>query len=953
MVIKLSIHIKKNARSLILALVVGLFFRVEVVPQGPEDFPMLDSLPLNPEITYGKLDNGFTYYICKRDTDGDEVLMEFLVKGGTRDEDIDQKQVAHAIEHVPFYKTKQYPKGIWEAENKSKLGINKANVSANTPYDYTRYYFNFQKENTDSFKEALLWFREIAANLRFDLEIINHVTDEVFEEVRYRTKGKMAPSGNSYRSRIFPGVKKLSDLDKSLKEHTPEVFQRFYNDWYRPENMAVFIVGNIFMDKDEIIKQVKSHFSDLEKVFSLRQKRDFASEYLNQEEKRIFIRSSNISTPEVRLYFRLPRSNRLVSKADFQEDMYKRVIIELLHNRIMQLGDGYMPIARGIHTKLHEDYPVFAIGMQIDTQNMLNVAVKEVIKEIKIAQQYGFSPKEFEQVKKQLKQEILAKKKVHQATLIEECKNHFLTGAAFPEDKTSMLLGIIDTMDMSFIRKKFAQLFTPAEALDFVFLSPGQVDQYNGDMVDEWIAEAWQSKVHPFKKHTEKISSLMGEVKKNSLKEQPYQLKEVKQAGITEVTFDNGVKVVLKKFQPKGLYADKIMFHGFSPGGATIYAKGDYYSAINAGEIISHSGVNGMNKFNIEGFLPWEENRVQPYINNHEEGIKGRCDKERLEDVLQLIHLYFTTPNKDKRAFEDWKLRYPAYYSRFLNNYQRLSDTIASTFGNSNHISFLKRLKYLDKTNFERAYQIYKERFANAGDFTFVFTGDFKLEEILPQISKYLGSLPDTERRDKFKMKEYEMSKGPHEKVIVQRKDYTGAIVKLCFVDNYPLSTRGKVIQFVMARALKNILQRRLRYQDEANTFITTVTPIDKGPNWHRLDIKFECAAENIDRLIAMVWEELVHFRDKGISEIEFEQAVDLTQSYFYMGTETSNQRVLDELVQQYKNKEAVVNTFALQNQYIKEIKPYEIDQLAKRTLQKKNYFPFVLRQVSEIMKIK
>lgn len=948
MVIKLSIHIKKNTRSLILALVVGLFFRMEVVPQEPEHFPMLDSLPLNPEITYGKLDNGFTYYICKRDTDSDKVLMEFLVKGGNRDEDIDQKQVAHAIEHIPFYKTKNYPYGIWETADKNKLGINLDRVNASTFDSSTEYTFNFQRGNIGAFKEGLKWFREIARNLEFEQNIIDHVTMEVFEEVRYRTRGKMITEDNIYSAEIFPGQKDLSDLDKSLNEHTPEIFWRFYNDWYRPDNMAVFIVGNILMDKDEIIKQVKTHFSDLEKVFPPRQKRDFASEYLNQEERRRFIRNDDISMPEVQFYFRLPRSNRLVSKADFQEDMYKRIIAKLLHNRFLQLEDSYMPKARGIHTRLQDYYPLLYISMHLNTQSMLEVAVKEVIKEIKMAQQYGFSSKEFEQVKKQLKQEILAKK-VHQNTLLEECKNHFLTGAAFPEGKVAILLGVIDSMDMSQIRKKFAQLFTPAQALDFVFLSPGQVDQYNGDMVDEWIAEAWQSKVHPFKKHTVKISSLMGEVKKNSLKEQPYQLKEVKQAGVTEVTFDNGAKVVLKKFQPKGLYADKIMFHGFSPGGAAVYAKGDYYSAINAAEIIKHSGVNGINKFQVEEFLSGMENQIEPYIDNHEEGIKGHCDRKRLEDVLQLIHLYFTAPNKNKKAYQDWMVTYPVYFSRFLNNDQRLLDTIANTLGDSSHISIPKRLKYLDKTNFERAYQIYKERFANAGDFTFVFTGDFELEKILPLISKYIGSLPDNKERDKLMMRDYKMPQTDHEKIVMKREDYKGAIVKLCFVDNHPLAARGKVSRFIMAQALKNILQRRLRYQEEVNVYTTMVSVIDRS-NWYSMDIKFECAYEKVDALMKKVWEELDSFIKNGIKEVDLKQAIDLTRSYFYAGRETDNRRILQDMVKQYKRTESPVETFIIQKQCLDEIKPEEVNRLAKRILQRTNYFPFVLRQTSDTL---
>ena len=952
MVIKLSIHIKKNARSLILALVVGLFFRVEVVPQGPEDFPMLDSLPLNPEITYGKLDNGFTYYICKRDTDGDKVLMEFLVKGGSRDEDPDQKEVAHATEHIPFYGTRHYPKGIRETANKNKLGITKDQVSATTSLDYTRYYFNFQKDNTNSMKTALLWFRDIAGNLEFNQENIAQVTKEVFEEFRYRTRGTMSYERNRYVPEIFPGMQDIANPQKFLKDHTPQVFKRFYRDWYHPNKMALFVIGNINMEESEIIAQINSYFSDLKNPSPARRKRNLAQIYLNGEEKRILLNDKNIPEPRLRLYFRLPKQQKLVSEQGFQEAIYRKLIAHLLDKRLIDLEKNYTPVGREIYTNLREDYPVFYVDIKINVSDSLKPAIQQVIWEMKRIKEYGFTDREINQAKESLKQNNLIWDSSDNKKLLAECKNHFLHEEAFPKDKSKMLLRIIDQIDTKQIHHMFSEVFVPDQAVDIVFISPDNVEDIHDKIIDTWIKQAWQTRVQPNNDKTI-ITRLIGGKQVNQFTEHVYQYKKLNEVGITELIFKNGVKVVLKPLKPKGANANKVMFHCFSPGGASLYKGKDYFSALNAAHIVLHSGVGGFNKFQLDEFLSGRENYVDPYIRYREEGMQGKYDKDRIEEFLQLIYLYFTSPNRNKNAFEDWQLRRYTFLSRLMGNDVRFNDTIASVLGDVDHLSQSpqRQLEALHKTDFKRAYQIYKERFANAGDFTFVFTGDFEIAEIVPQISKYLGALPSQEKRDHQEAGTHKIPLGPYIKNIYAGDDFKGAYVKLCFAENGKISPKEEVSLFVMTTALSAIIEKRLRYRDGAKVYFARALPkIYRSPYWYKLEIEFECALHNAEELIKTTWEELERIKANGIKKVDFQEAVNLVRDYYYAERETNNRRVLKDLVRQYRNNERPENTFILQDEYLNKIKPAAIDTLVKRIFQKKNYFRFVLQEPNGAM---
>ena len=62
----------------------------------------------------------------------------------------------------------------------------------------------------------------------------------------------------------------------------------------------------------------------------------------------------------------------------------------------------------------------------------------------------------------------------------------------------------------------------------------------------------------------------------------------------------------------------------------------------------------------------------------------------------------------------------------------------------------LPKSEDFDKINLDRSIQIYKERFANAGDFTFLFVGSFDEETIKPLIEKYIGSLPGNAQKETF-----------------------------------------------------------------------------------------------------------------------------------------------------------------------------------------------------------
>ncbi|MGS2762237.1 M16 family metallopeptidase [Sinomicrobium sp. M5D2P9] len=249
---------------------------------------------------------------------------------------------------------------------------------------------------------------------------------------------------------------------------------------------------------------------------------------------------------------------------------------------------------------------------------------------------------------------------------------------------------------------------------------------------------------------------LMPVEKTVGLKEKGYIDKGIGESGARELVLDNGIQVVLKSYIPSpGVYSDKIMLHGFSPKGASCASKEDYYAALLAPGIVKNAGVGAMDKFMLKRFLSNTSISVSPYIGYYETGITANAALNDVEKMLQLIYLYITTPRKDQEAFKDWKLEEQKSYYNSSSNiiqadfYNAIGEITGDSSVRRNPLSSkralqgTKRFRGIKQANLDKAYEAYKSLFGHAKDFTFLISGAFAMDSVLPLVQKYLGNLPD------------------------------------------------------------------------------------------------------------------------------------------------------------------------------------------------------------------
>ena len=224
-------------------------------------------------------------------------------------------------------------------------------------------------------------------------------------------------------------------------------------------------------------------------------------------------------------------------------------------------------------------------------------------------------------------------------------------------------------------------------------------------------------------------------------------LEIVDKLNVTEWKLKNGVKVVLKQTDFKN---DEIVFRAFSPGGSSLVKDEDFLSAQNAPALSYESGLGSFNRTELDKYLTGKIANVNPFIDYYYEGLNGSASPKDIETLFQLIYTYFTSPRIDSTGFLSLKLKMKSYLENQSNDPQSaFNDTLQVTLANHHFRSRPLTVKLLDEINPDKSLSIFKERFRDAGDFTFIFVGNIDTIVFKPLIETYLGGLPSFSSNEK------------------------------------------------------------------------------------------------------------------------------------------------------------------------------------------------------------
>jgi zinc protease len=826
------------------------------------------SLPLDPAVHTGKLPNGFTYYIRHNTEPKNRVVFYLVNKIGALQEDEDQRGLAHMMEHMSFNGTTHFPKNeLVEYLQKSGVRFG-ADLNAYTGFDETVYQLPLPSDDSSIVKNGLQIMRDWASEATLDPVELDKERGVVLEEKRLKNgpgqrmselEFPLQMNNSRYANRIPIG------LETVLNTFTPATIQRFYKDWYRPDLQALIVVGDI--DVTVMEQQIKQLFGTLQNP---KKEKPLLTYKIPLTGKNQFMALTDPeqTTTRMSVMVKLPGMS-LKTKEDYRITIVNALLNEVFSARFGELSTQsnppYLNASVGV-SEFMGGLGVFNVNV-VPKPGHLQEAFTAVWTEVTRMRTFGLTQMEMDRAKKNYLQTfenvLKEKNKTPSQSYVKEYVAYFSKDIAAPgiDVEAALVKAILPQITLEEVLA-FAKRSIKSTDRDIYIEAPDKdkATLPNEAIVNGWIAKAENEKLTPWKDNVNtdvllKALPISGKVIKRSTADS---------LGVFTLELSNGIKVFLK---PTDFKNDEILFSAFSPGGTSLYPNKQFRSASAASQIIAANGVGEFNPVSLSKMLTGKSVQVQPYIQELYEGMSGGASPADLETAMQLLYLYFTAPREDTMIFANLISRAKAGFEGRNNSPEVVfRDSVAAIMGMHNYRRMPITAQSLDTINQDEAFKIYKERFANAADFTFMFVGNLDTAKLIPLIERYIGSLPAVAVREKYKdfgihtpegKVSYTMQKGNDNKAVVNL-NYSG---KYTFSDanNMQLSALGTILQYKITERIR---------ETEGGAYSPRA-----GVNYGKLpearyafSIQITCAPGSVDKLVAATSDEIEKLKKDGPS---------------------------------------------------------------------------------------
>ena len=721
----------------------------------------LPPIPIDPAVRIGKLDNGLTYYI--RHNGYPENVANFYIaqRVGSIQEDDSQRGLAHFLEHMAFNGSEHF-KGNGIIEFTRSLGVEfGSDLNAYTSIDQTVYRVcDVPTKRATALDSCLLILKDWSNGLLLEPEEIDKERDVVHNEWRLgegpemrmfqRALPKMYP-GSKYGERLPIGLMSVIDSFR------PETLRAYYHKWYRPDNQAIIVVGDI--DVDHMEAKVKELFSGI-KVDANAPK--VVAEVVpdNKEAIYVFEKDKEQQMSEI----------MVMMKHDAIAPEEKSTLPYLI--RDYEVGVISQMIGQRLSEMTQEESCPFFQGMADDGQYLLSktkdcfelVGIPKEGKDLETLQtlyrearrvlEYGFTATEYARAQADylsgLEKAYTNRDKRKNAEFGNAYRDHFLTNEPIPplDELFSMMQMLVPNI--------------PVEAINQ--LLPDLISNSDSNLVVMLLAQEKEGKTYPTEQQmaaaiaaarAETIEAYVDNVKDEPLvdvtKLQPGKIvseTENKTFDYKELKLSNGATVILKKTDFKD---DEVQMQAFAKGGKSVFGAADYTNLKVFDQAIGMSGLGNFSSTELQKALAGKECNADATLGNTRQYVTAHSTPKDIETMMQMQYLYFTAINKDEKQFQNLMTQLDmALKNKSLSPDMVLSDSLAATLYAHNPRFAQIDVKDLKDVNYDRILEMARDRFKNAGQFTFIFCGNFDETTLRPLIEQYIASLPATGEADDF-----------------------------------------------------------------------------------------------------------------------------------------------------------------------------------------------------------
>ena len=831
-------------------------------------------------IRQGKLKNGLTYYI--RHNAKEAGLADFYIaqRVGSILEEPRQRGLAHFLEHMAFNGTKHFPGkgkqlGIvpWCETIGVKFGTN---LNAYTSVDQTVYHIGSAPIKREGIIDScLLVLNDWSQFINLEPKEIDKERGVIHEEWRNRRTGMAM---QRMMENVMPKIYKGSKYEDCLPIGNMDIVDNFpyqdlrdyYQKWYRPDLQAIVVVGDFDVDMMErkiqkLFGKIKAHKNPAERIYYP----------VNDNDKMIVAIEKDKEQPIIlgHLYMKseaTPDSEKNSVKYQ-REDYINGLITYMLNGRLLEKKQVANPPFMSATVKngaffVSRTKDAFSLSISCKQDNVLG-GVSVAVGEVERARQHGFTQSELERAKKlylnAAERQLKMEKDYKNSHYVSQCVNNFLEGEPILTPSYNLqLVKLFDgEVSLDEVNSQVGEIITDKNQV-FIMYGPDK-DGFvvpSESEIESTVLAAQQKRYDAYQEE-QVPATLMAALPAPGkiVLEKPYG-----KFGMTEIVLSNGMKVYVKSTDYQ---ADQITMSMRGEGGTSVYGDEDIPNFAFLSGSVTEAGVGDFTATRLRKVLAGKSLKLAPSINSEGQRITGTSSVKDLETMLQLAHLYFTAPRKDSMAFEGMMNRNLSLLkNRNASSKVVYNDSLSATLYDHNVRKAPVTVEIAKKADYNRIFEIYRERFSDASNFKTVFIGKVDMAQLRPLLCQYLATLPSTHKAEKSNKANVPQIVKKNEVVkFVHKQETPLANVSVFYTANVPFSPKNDLVLDMLTRVLQIAYTDSVREEKGGTYGVGVSFNLEKEDNPNALlRISYKSDPKRYEELNPVIYKQLLNIADHG-----------------------------------------------------------------------------------------
>jgi len=837
------------------------------------------TLPVDPDVRVGRLENGMTYYIRHNEVPQGRAEFWLVQNSGSLVEEDDERGLAHFIEHIAFQGSRNFP-NIDMVDILQNNGVSYGrDINASTGFDDTR----FQISNVPTGNEALLdtvllMLKDLSWDLNFDDRAIEEERGVIQEEWRmhadqtmrlYESTLPILLSGSRYAYRI-----PIGDMTV-IGNVTRGALLSFYHRWYCPQRQAVVIVGDF--DAERMERMVKKTLGAIARR-DLPAVDDEQLGHIPDHQGVTYAIHADPEASNTMVYLMFEHSPVAVEQRNSMQFLHHNVVSSLVQQMLAERLDeisrkpnspiGYSVVydRQFLVARTREALTLAALAREGSSLEALDTLIVEAARAV----QHGFTAPELERARRNavsVYANLLAEAGTRTSRqYANEYIDHYCNGGYIPGVKaeSQMLIDDVRRVSLDDVNDYLRQV-VGKDNVSVLISGPQSIGSHHPyptsrDVISHYgrIMDTRQSPYIDLAASDKllKVEPAMGGIINETYEEA---------TGITTMTLRNGATVRLK---PTTFKNNEVLFNAFSLGGEWAYGDSADVNVKLMDQVIENCALGGHTINQLNKMMAGKQLGISFTLNDPNEQLNGGCHSADLETLLQLCYLYFTDVSLDEEAYSALKTRVRSQLSQASYNPKMIySDSIGSTIYCGNPMYRNMKPEEVDLLDGERLMELYRQRVANAGDFTFSIVGAFTVDEVRPLVRKYLASLPDNGVRENAQGYRPAMATGVVDNYfeVPMRNPKTSIYVSI--MGDKPYSFDDEFMMDLVGESLGTALLTYLRHEKHGTYDVAADGSHSLYHNRWMLNYEFETNPADRDSMIVFAEQATAAILASGVSE--------------------------------------------------------------------------------------